>query len=177
MQNLDTLQRVSRIEDLERRSRFIQWFLVALLVVVIAVPIVGALWLSQVQSEVSSVNIDSIRVVGHGDLCPGERLFWSYDLIAAGSGLLEIDGTTYKAQPPSTVVFSNPNRMVMSDGILERVVDFWEVPLTHIDQETGESVPFPTGEFRRLIAVSSPTRSSVFATDRISFTVRSDCRD
>lgn len=143
--------------------------------ILLAVPVIGAWWISAIADDISGVTISNIRVVGPTNLCPGGRLFWSYDLIGSGSGLLEIDGTTYKAHPPSTVVFSETGRMVISEEVSEKVVDFWEVPLTHIDQETGESIPFPVGEFHRLIAVSSPTRSSVFAKEVISFSVLSDC--
>jgi hypothetical protein len=80
-----------------------------------------------------------------------------------------------KLRPPSTVVFSEPRKMVVAGDTKEKVIDYWRIPETHIDPQTGKTVPFPAGQYLRRISVSSPSRSSVIDVEEFEFSIREDC--
>jgi len=171
----DALLRIQRIDELERRSNFIQWFLIALMVVVIAVPVVGAFWLARINEEIGGVAIDNARVIGESALCPGEKLIIVYDFHADGAGKLIEDGTAWRESPPKTVVYSVSGPFLLEGTIDQEVTLAWQVPTTYVNPATGIDEPLPPGVYRRLFSVSSASRSAVFAMAGVDFSIREDC--
>jgi hypothetical protein len=174
--DIPTLNRTFE-KSVERRLNFTQYIIIGLLIVVIGVPFVVVNWFSRTADVIDKVEISNVQILGGNELCPGERLSWSFDLTVRGTGNLDIDGTSYRVAPPSTIVFSNTRRMVVFGDLTERVVDSWLVPVTHINPANGEAEPFPAGRYLRLIAISSPSRSTIFTKAIVPFTVlaEADC--
>jgi hypothetical protein len=165
----DTLDR-----RIERRLNFTQFIIIALLVVVISVPFLIYYWFAQTSDVIRDVEISNVQILGSNELCPGERLSWSFALTVTGTGNLDIDGTSYRISPPSTIVFSNTRRMVVFGDMQELVVDSWLVPVTRVNPASGEAEPFPSGSYLRLIAISSPSRSTIFTKAIVPFTVKAE---
>lgn len=175
MQNPDALQSLSRIDHLERRSAFIQWFLVVLFLVIIGGPILLGWWIGTQVNEVGGVSIENARVVGDSAVCPGDRLMIAFDFHAQGAGLLDVDSTLWATeQPPRTLIYSTSRRFVLSESINQQITEAWYVPTSYTDFATGDVTPLPPGTYRRAMAISSPTRSTVLATATIEFEV-ADC--
>lgn len=156
---------------IERRINYTQTILAALLVVVIAVPFVFSWWYERNAEVVHKATLSDIAIVGESAVCPGDLLTTRHLFTVSGSGILVADATTWRITPPMTVVFSEARRFIVEDDFSRIVYRSYEIPATIIDERTNQPVPIPPGRYKRILAVSSPSRSSVFSKQSAEFTV------
>ena len=163
-------------QKLERRLNVTQWILVALLFTVIAVPVVVSWWIAKQTPFISTVSVDNVQAVSGTALCPGDVLLVSYDFHAKGAGVLVRDRTLWQLEPPpKTIIFSASRRFILTGPIDQHLTEAWHVPPTYRNPETDLFEPIPPGDYALLMAISSPSRSTVVAISSVSFSVRSDC--
>lgn len=162
-------------ERLEARLNVLQYVVIALLVVVIVVPFVWTWWLTRQIPVVSTVSIDNVQTVSETALCPGDPLVVSYDFHAQGAGILIRDWTLWNIDPPKTVIFSTARRFILDGPIDQHLTETWHIPRNFLNHETEQLEPLPTGRYRRYLAISSPSRSTVVAIVAVDFEIRSDC--
>jgi hypothetical protein len=162
-------------QKLERRLNFTQWILILLLIIVIAVPVVASWWIARQTPFISTVSVDNVQLVGESALCPGEPLLVSYDFHAKGAGVLVRDRTLWQTTPPKTIIFSASRRFILTGPIDQHLTEAWHVPPTYRNPETDIYEPIPPGDYALLMAISSPSRSTVVAISSVSFSIRSDC--
>jgi hypothetical protein len=167
-----------RLEQrLERRLNFTQWILITLLLVVIAVPIIVSWWIAKNTPIISTIGIDNVQVVGETDLCPGEKLIFSYNFHAQGAGVLVRDTTAYNIDPPKTLIFSTSRRFILDGPVDQHLTEAWTIPAIFHNYETDEDEPLPPGNYRRYLSISSPSRSTVIAIISVPFSVKEECSE
>lgn len=160
---------------LEKRLNVLQYVVIALLVVVIVVPFVWTWWLTSQLPVVSTVSIDNVQMHSPSELCPGEALVISYDFHAKGAGILIRDWTLWNIDPPKTVIFSTARRFILDGPIDQHLTETWHIPRTYLNHETETMEPLPPGSYKRYLAISSPSRSTVVAITSVEFTVKENC--
>jgi hypothetical protein len=173
-----TSKREAAQQDSEavRQIKRLNLVLLFVFVVILAVPVAGAWWVSRQVPVVSTVSIDNVRITGASELCPGEPLTFSYDFHAKGAGVLVRDLTLWRqTPPPKTLIFSQSRRFILDGPIDQHLVERWTVPRTFFDYETERNELITPGEYRRYLAISSPSRSTVVAIVYVTFHVREDC--
>lgn len=161
--------------DVVRQIRYVNIALLALVVVLIAVPVVGGWWVSRQLPAVSTVSVENLKIEGSAALCPGDPLVISYDFHATGSGVLVRDWATWYVTPPKTMIYSNSRRFILDGPLDRRLQETWHIPASYINYETEQIEPLPPGAYRRHLAISSPSRSTVIAIGSVDFTIRDDC--
>lgn len=171
----DTGGKAQENADLRRQVKRINIGLLALVAVLFIVPPTAIWWLSRQLPVVNTVSIDNVQVIGETALCPGEPLKFSYDFHAKGAGVLVRDLTTWRKTPPKTIIFSTSRRFILDGPIDQHLIEAWHVPATYHNYETDKQEPIPPGEYRRYLAISSPSRSTVVAITSIEFSIREDC--
>lgn len=161
--------------QLENRLNVLQYVVIALLVVVIVVPIWITWWISSQLPIVDMVSIDNLQIVGKTDLCKGEPLIIEYDFHAKGEGVLVRDFTLWNLDPPRTLIYSMSRRFILAGPIDQHLRESWHIPDTFLNYETEEMEPLTPGAYRRYLAISSPSRSTVVTIASIDFVLRDDC--
>lgn len=161
--------------DVVRQIKIVNMALLALVVVLIAVPAVGGWWVSRQLPVVSTVTVDNLRVIGASALCPGDPLTVEYDLHAKGAGILVRDWTSWLVTPPKTMIFSTSRRFILDGPIDQHLRETWHVPSLYLNYETEVYEPLPVGDYRRYLAISSPSRSTVIAIANVPYSIRGDC--
>ena len=159
----------------EKRLNFTQYILFALLIVVISVPVIGGWWASRNLPIVSTIKIDGLAIVGESAVCPGEPLVWGYHFHAEGSGTLVRDRTLWEMTPPRTKIFSTREYFILDGPIEQDLIETWHVPHTYRNPETDAMEPLPPGHYKRILSISSPSRSTVTAIDSAEFEILGDC--
>lgn len=135
-------------------------------------------WLDTSQPSLPSapvVTMSNVRVTERADLCPGETLKYSYHLRAHGAGVLEMDATTWRVEPPATIVYSDPLRIVLVGPVTMQGIDEWTVPEFYIDPTTRQQVTWQPGSYERHVSLSTSSRSTTPAIISIPFTIRANC--
>lgn len=160
---------------LEKRLNILQYVVITLLAVVIVVPFVWTWWLTRQLPVVSTVSIDNVQMHNPPELCPGESLVISYDFHAKGAGILIRDWTLWNITPPKTVIFSSARRFILDGPIDQHLTETWHIPRTYFNHEIEAMEPLSAGKYRRYLAISSPSRSTVVAITSVDFAIRSDC--
>lgn len=159
-----------------RQIKRLNLTLLAFFVVILAVPAFGSWWVSRQLPVVSTVSIDNVQVIGESALCPGEPLVFSYDFHAKGAGVLVRDLTLWRqTPPPKTLIFSTSRRFILDGPIDQHLTERWTVPRTYFDYETERNELITPGEYRRYLAISSPSRSTVVAIVYVTFSIREGC--
>lgn len=176
MNSLEALEKIGRINHLEKRSNKIQTVLIIMLAIVVVVPILVWWWISRENSILNEVVISDTHIVGQTDLCPGDSLKTAFRVRADGEGVIVIDRTIYKVTPPMTVIFSDSKRAILANDLTRDIVDVYVIPETYVDEFTGETMPFSEGTYKRLIALSSPRIAPVFTLGEATFKIRADCK-
>lgn len=124
----------------------------------------------------SLLTISDIRVIGPTDLCPGEFLVFSFDMIVEAEGVYELDMSVFRTSPPPTIaVFSERKTFVIGSPRAFTVTRHWQIPDAYVDEDTDESVQFVAGSYERDIAVSTTSRNTFPSTRILPFTIREDC--
>lgn len=161
--------------QLEKRLNVLQWVVVILLVVVIAVPGLVTWWISRNLPVVDVVKIENLQIVGKTELCKGDPLIVEYDFHAKGKGVLVRDFTLWDIEPPRTLIFSMSRRFILDGPIDQHLREAWHIPDTYLNYETEEMEPLAPGAYRRFLAISSPSRSTVIDIASVDFVLRDDC--
>jgi hypothetical protein len=162
-------------DDVKRRLSRLNAILIAMFATILIVPAVGSWWVARQLPIVDTVKIDNLKAESPTDLCPGESLIVSYDFHAKGEGVLVRDWTAWYVTPPKTMIFSMSRRFILDGPIDQHLVETWTIPAAYFDYETEHEQPLPPGEYRRYVAISSPSRSTVIAIASLPFSIRADC--
>lgn len=162
-------------QELIRWVKRVNVGVLVLAAILLAVPALGVWWVNRQLPIINTISIDNVRVLGATDLCPGEPLVVAYDFHAQGAGVLVRDWTAWYITPPKTVIFSASRRFILDGPIDQSLVETWHIPQRYHNYETDMMEPLPPGAYRRYLAISSPTRSSVIAIASVGFTIRHDC--
>lgn len=142
---------------------------------ILVIPAVGAWWIARQVPVVNTVSIDGMRVVGESALCPGDPLIVEYNFHAKGAGVLVRDWTSWLVTPPKTMIFSTSRRFILDGPIDQHLRETWHVPSLFLNHETEKMEPLPPGAYKRYLAISSPSRSSVVGIGSVEYSIREDC--
>jgi hypothetical protein len=158
----------------EKRLNILQYVIVALLIAVVVVPIALGWWVSRQLPVVNAVEIENMQIAGEPSFCPGEPLVITYDFHAKGAGVLVRDFTLWNIEPPRTLIYSTSRRFILDGPIDQHLRETWHVPVHYLNYETEDTEPIPPGRYRRYMAISSPSRSSVIDIEHVDFEIK-DC--
>lgn len=161
--------------DATKEIKRLNLILLLVFVVILAVPAIGAWWVSRQLPVVNTVDIENVNIVGESILCPGQPLITSYDFHAQGAGVLIRDWTLYNIDPPRTLIYSMSRRFILDGPVDQHLRETWHVPPTYLNYETENFEPLPPGKYRRFMAISSPSRSSVIDIVHVDFTISEEC--
>lgn len=163
--------------DAAKQIRRLNLILLAVFVVILATPPIGAWWVSRQLPVVNTVSIENVRTVGSTTLCAGEPLVYRYDFHAGGSGVLIRDRVIWRlTPPPKTMIFSISRRFILSEPIDQDLTETWHIPNTFHNPETDMIEPLPPGDYRMIFAISSPSRSTVVSIGSVDFSIVEDCQ-
>lgn len=162
-------------DDIPKNAKRQNKFLIFLLVLIIFYPAALDYFRNRDKPIVTSVSITNITPISSTILCPGESLVFTYDLNFQGSGTLVRDLTLWNVDPPKTLIFSTARRFILPSDITQQsLVESWPVPFGYFSFETNRTEPLPSGNYHRLIAISSTTNEEVVAVGLVEFTVKSE---
>lgn len=168
-------ENVQKDSDLRKQIKRVNIILVAVLAVLIIGPAAVTWAISRQYPSISTITIENMQIVGESALCPGDTLTVTYDFRAAGSGVLVRDATTWQLEPPRTIIFSISRRFILGGPVEQHLTEAWHVPRTFLNPATDNEETLLPGAYRRYLAISSPSRSSVIAIASVEFIVREDC--
>ena len=166
--NLDASERA------EARARFTQWILIAILAILVGTWVWGVIYAYR-QPMIRQVAIENERIVGESELCPGDKLLIRFDFEADSAGKLVQDDTLWLVTPPRRLIASTTRAFLMDSAMTQELTEAWVIPQMYVDLATAEVVPLPAGTYKRLFAISSPARASVFDVGSVNFTIREGC--
>lgn len=132
-------------------------------------------WSSERHTIVKAVDIFDASTVGESDLCPGDKLIFTYGLDVKGSGRLLRDTTVWKVDPPRTVIYSDERRFIVDIPLSQKLTEAWIVPEEYYNYETAEFEILPPGEYRRYMSISSPLNENVLDITSTPFTIKENC--
>lgn len=159
-----------------RQIKRLNVLLLVVFAAILAIPAIGSWWISRQIPTVNTVEIDNVRIESAAALCPGEPLVVSYDFHAKGAGILVRDWTLWRTDPPPrTLIYSTARRFILDGPIDQHLIETWHIPHTYLNYETEKREPIPPGGYRRYLAISSPSRSSVVAIIAVNFEIKGDC--
>lgn len=169
-----TQERLDRIDRLERRSYWVQIAFTLALLFVIAAPFLLAWWINSNPNLIHELKASNMRVIGPSDLCPGDNLTVGFDFTGKGHGLVIEDATFYRVTPPATIITSQSQRYILAQDSQRSVTRVWRVPRTYVDEATGKTAPLEPGNYRRLYALSAPSRGAIVDVESVDFTVKEE---
>lgn len=124
------------------------------------------------QPKIGDITISQPVLLGPSELCPGDHLIYQFEWHGSGLGVLDFDATIWRVDPPLTDIFSDSLRDVLPGNSSQMRKVAWPVPYTYHDLATDSDVPLPPGNYERLIAITSPSRSLSSDAKAISFTIK-----
>lgn len=160
---------------LESRLNLLLSVVGVLLVIVVAAAVVVPLWINSQLPVVSTVEIDNMQIVGPTALCPGEPLVLEYDFHAKGAGVLVRDFTLWLTTPPKTMVYSTSRRFILDGPTDQHLRETWTIPNDYFNYETELQEPIPPGQYKRYMAISSPSRSTAISIGEVAFEIKQSC--
>lgn len=146
-----------------------------LAVVLVGIPAFASWWISRQLPVVNTVSVENMKIIGVTELCPGQQLVTEYDFHAQGEGVLIRDFTLWLITPPKTMVYSMSRRFILDGPTDQHLRETWTIPDFYFNYETELNEPLPPGKYRRYMAISSPSRSTVIAIASVEFIVKEDC--
>lgn len=171
MSNTDSLYSPKPRSGVERNIILTQRILAALLVFVVVVPFLASWWIREQYPSIDEIDIKNLTMVGKTNLCVGDPIVWEYDFSAAGEGTLVRDRTLWSVTPPRTMIYSEREFFILPGAISQHLQETWYVPETYRNPATAKHEPIPPGTYKRLLSISSPTRSTMIAIDSVDFTI------
>lgn len=169
-------QRVAGIDEHYRRER---WYILLTFALLLGLVIVLE-WLDNRNPPPPGrqmVEIQNLRATGPTDLCPGETLGYRFDVHGEQRGVLEFDMSVWRLEPPGTVIFSQPIRIVLIEPVHYPRSGDWLLPVELADPLTGAPVAWSAGHYEWRIAYSTASRSTTPTIAALPFTIREDCPD
>jgi hypothetical protein len=122
------------------------------------------------------VEVTDQRVLGPDVLCPGDTLTYQFRMAGAGSGVLDLDGSTWHQGTP-LASFGGTTRVVITGPFDKIITDSWIVPpLAHNLAGAGPQ-PWQPGQYQRNIAVSTTSRSSSPTIRTVNFSIGENCNE
>jgi len=167
------------------RTPMERWFWLIVTVGLIGVPLLsaGLLWAVAiflgpqiVFSANPPLDVGPIVAQGQTHLCPGESLDFSFDVDVLQSGAYELNMSTWREAPPSTVIFSEADKFVVAQPTSFLVERTWRVPVEYINPATNKSVDWEPGQYARHVYVTAVGRNTLASIQKLSFTIRENCR-
>jgi hypothetical protein len=162
-------------DELKRQIKRINVVLLVLCALLLLGPAFASWWIARQYPAISTISFDNLQTVGPTALCPGDALIVEYDFHAGGSGVLVRDATVWSLIPPRTIIFSTSRRFILEGPVEQHLTEAWHVPDSYIDPSTDQERPLPPGEYKRIVAISSPSASRIVAIGSVEFSIREDC--
>lgn len=174
--NMTTTERIEHSiqqdDDFKKQVKRTNIFLLLVAFALFAGPALLGWWAARQIPAVQTLTIENLHVIGETSLCPGQPLIVGYDFHAQGSGVLVRDWSTWLVTPPKTMIFSNSRRFILDGPVDQHLTETWHVPDTYLNYETELPEPLPPGQYRRHLAISSPSRSTVIAISSVDFEIK-----
>lgn len=163
-----------RIEQLERRNRVTEIVLFVGLAFIVGSMVF--LWFL-VNRRVTKLNeliitVDNVKTIHTIDLCPGEAVRYQYTLHSNTRGVIEVDAAIWRIDPPQTVIYSLPGRMILEDAYNLPVVEDWVIPVVPTTRQVSDMNP---GLYERRLAFRNLYQTETPAQISIPFTIRENC--
>lgn len=137
----------------------------------------GALWLfaSTERPGHALMEFTHAAPVGETALCPGDTLRYDVSLHVSGAGVFDLDVTTFRIDPPVTVLFSNTRRMVFSEAVDYELEREWTIPEFYASPTDGSPERWAAGRYERRHAISTSSRSTKPSIVVIPFEIEANC--
>lgn len=161
--------------NIEERLENTQRTLVALFLFLVILPFFWGLVKDAQNSIIKRIEITNMELITPSEVCPGDKLVFTYDLKVRGEGKLILDMTVWRVEPPKTIIFSDNRRFILGSALEHSLQETWLVPNSFFNYDIGEVEEIPPGLYRRYISISSPSLSNIQDTHYVDFTVREDC--
>lgn len=113
--------------------------------------------------------------VGETALCPGDTLRYDVSLHVSGPGVFDLDVTTFRVDPPVTVLFSQTRRMVFSEAVDYELERAWTIPEFYASPTDGSPERWAAGRYERRHAISTSSRSTQPSIVTIPFEIKETC--
>lgn len=153
------------------------WFVFAVIVFSLTNTFLYYLFLNP-RTPSSLLEISEIRVTGPVDLCPGEYLDYSFDMVVKEAGVYGLDISVFRTSPlPMIAVFSESQFFVIGSPRTFPVTRHWQIPERYEDKVTKENIEFIPGDYERSIAVGTTSSSTHPSTETLKFSIRDGCEE
>ena len=120
-------------------------------------------------------HIEVVEPVGETALCPGDTLTYRLSVDANGPSVLTVDSTIWNRDTQQIVMFGNAIRLVVPKKYEDTIDVRWEIPSMVAVADSPEKVPWPAGNYQRVMAAGTTSRASIPAFVQMPFTIREDC--
>lgn len=166
-----------------RASSLERWFWLIVIIGIIGVPMftVGLVQLlSGPQAAVSAesvLDVGDIEATGPTDLCPGESLEFQMLLSVLEPGAFSLKMSTWKESPPATIIFSELEEFPVAEKRTFILVRSYDIPILYKDPATNKMVNWEPGEYARHVYITAVDRNTKPSIQKLSFTIRSDCKE
>lgn len=157
-----------------RQIKRINILLLIMLAVLILGPATVSWWVARQLPVVNTLDIEGMQIEGFTTFCPNDPLVTIYDFHATGAGVLVRDYTLWNIEPPRTLIYSTSRRFILDGPVDQHLRETWHVPANYLNYETERMEPLPPGRYRRYMAISSPSRSTVIDIGFVDFEIM-DC--
>lgn len=173
----ETVSQSNGNADIIKWIRRVNIGIIVLAVVLLAVPAIGTWWVQRQLPVVNTVEVENMRMISPPELCAGDQLIIEYDFHAQGAGVLIRDFSLWLTTPPKTMIYSTSRRFILDGPTDQHLREAWTIPATFFNYETESNEPIPPGAYRRYMAISSPSRSTVIAIASVEFEIKpeTDC--
>lgn len=162
-------------DRMERRLAGTQRVLIILIAVVVAFPFLFNWWLERSGDAITSLQVSDMHIEGRSTFCPGERVTVDFHFTSKGAGAILEDATWFRLDPPMTVETSQTKTYILAESFQREVFRSWFVPERIIDERTGELIPLPSGQYRRLYEVASKADPAIHSIASVDITVPKVC--
>jgi hypothetical protein len=119
--------------------------------------------------------IDGLQRTSPLIVCPGDTINFQFNVEAKEIGTYNLYMSTWKANPPSTIIFSEIQPFVISSLRSFTITRKWLVPQTYIDPATNEEISITPGDYTRDVSVTAVGRNTNNKPLQVMFTVKKGC--
>lgn len=160
---------------MEKRLANTQKILVVLIAVVVVIPFFYNWWLGLDGDTITYISVSDMHIEGKNTFCPGETLTVDFHFESRGAGTLEEDVTWFRLKPDMTVEPSNTKTYILPEPFAREVYRSWVVPRLIVDEKTGNMIPLPPGQYRRLYTVASKANPAIHSLGWVDIIVSPAC--
>ena len=177
IQQLISAQHEQRVREIKRAYRNDRLLIVTLGLALFVFSILGPWVVAQLPARPLPVvvQVEGLTVVGNAELCPGNVLTYSYQLVADSAGIIEIDTSAVRVDAVHFMVPSAPSRIVIDGPMRVPMTERWVVPEFARDPRTGEFLQWQPGNYLRTLSISTPGQSTTPAIAAVPFSIRANC--